>query len=277
MPRFVSELTQKINLGETETDVQDRFDKQTFSGSMVGTDRNPEGDCSVRVGEIVARLEALRDEKAVAGMARYGITASSVYGVSLPNLRAIAKDCGRAHDLAIELWKIPNRETRILAGMLADPERVSSGLMERWVVGLECWDICDQTCMNCFEKTALAYAKAVEWSRRDEEFVKRAGFVLMARLAVSDKSAADAKFEPFFPRIIEGAGDARNYVKKAVSWALRQIGKRNPQLHGKAVHAAESLARLDTRSARWIAADALRELRSEKVRARFEKRHRRGG
>lgn len=228
-----------------------------------------EGERSVPVDEIVARLEALQDEEAVAGMARYGITASSIYGVSLPNLRAIAKECGKDHDLALELWRIPNRETRILAGMVAEPERVDSALMEEWVVGLECWDICDQTCMNCFEKTALAYTKAVEWSRRDEEFVRRAGFVLMARLAVSDKSAEDARFEAFFPSILGGAEDERNYVKKAVSWALRQIGKRNPMLHGRAVEVAESLGGLESRSARWIAADVLRELRGEKVRARL--------
>ena len=226
-----------------------------------------------QVERIVARLEALRDDRAVEGMARYGITASSIYGVSLPNLRAIAREYGRDHGLALELWGIPNRETRILAGMLAEPGKVDSVLMEEWVVDLECWDICDQTCMNCFEKASLAYDKAAEWSRRSEEFVKRAGFVLMARLAVSDKGAEDRTFEAFLPYVLEGAGDERNYVKKAVSWALRQIGKRNLRLHGKAVEAAETIARIDSRGARWIAADALRELKSEQVRARLEKKH----
>jgi 3-methyladenine DNA glycosylase AlkD len=231
----------------------------------------------LQVDQIVARLEALQDERAVEGMARYGITASSIYGVSLPNLRAIAKECGRDHGMALELWRIPNRETRILAGMLADPGKMSSSLMEEWVLGLECWDICDQTCMNCFEKTSLAYTKAEEWSRRDEEFVKRAGYVLMARLAVSDKAAEDKKFEAFFPLIVDGAQDERNYVKKAVSWALRQIGKRNPRLSRMAVAEAESIGRLEARSARWVAADALRELRSEAVRVRLKRKHTRGG
>jgi 3-methyladenine DNA glycosylase AlkD len=231
----------------------------------------------LQVDQIVARLEALQDERAVEGMARYGITASSIYGVSLPNLRAIAKECGRDHGMALELWRIPNRETRILAGMLADPGKMSSSLMEEWVLGLECWDICDQTCMNCFEKTSLAYTKAEEWSRRDEEFVKRAGYVLMARLAVSDKAAEDKKFEAFFPLIVDGAQDERNYVKKAVSWALRQIGKRNPRLNRMAVAEAESIGRLEARSARWVAADALRELRSEAVRVRLKRKHTRGG
>lgn len=231
----------------------------------------------MQVDQIVARLEALQDERAVEGMARYGITASSIYGVSLPNLRAIAKECGRDHGMALELWRIPNRETRILAGMLADPGKMSSSLMEEWVLGLECWDICDQTCMNCFEKTSLAYTKAEEWSRRDEEFVKRAGYVLMARLAVSDKAAEDKKFEAFFPLIVDGAQDERNYVKKAVSWALRQIGKRNPRLSRMAVAEAESIGRLEARSARWVAADALRELRSEAVRVRLKRKHTRGG
>jgi 3-methyladenine DNA glycosylase AlkD len=231
----------------------------------------------LQVDQIVARLEALQDERAVEGMARYGITASSIYGVSLPNLRAIAKECGRDLGMALELWRIPNRETRILAGMLADPGKMSSSLMEEWVLGLECWDICDQTCMNCFEKTSLAYTKAEEWSRRDEEFVKRAGYVLMARLAVSDKAAEDKKFEAFFPLIVDGAQDERNYVKKAVSWALRQIGKRNPRLSRMAVAEAESIGRLEARSARWVAADALRELRSEAVRVRLKRKHTRGG
>ncbi len=226
----------------------------------------------MRIAEVLASLEACRDPRAAAGMARYGITSTVVYGVSIPRLRALAREIGRDHSLALGLWKIPGRETRILASLTAEPSAVNDRLMDEWVRDFDCWEVCDQVCMNLFEKTPRAYSKAEEWSLREEEFVKRAGFVLMARLAVCDKMAGDDAFVSFFPLIRRGAGDERNMVKKAVNWALRQIGKRSPSLNRRAVAEAEALQELESRSARWVAADALRELRSEAVQARLQKK-----
>ena len=141
--------------------------------------------------------------------------------------------------------------------------------MERWANDFDSWDVCDQCCMNLFKKTKFAYQKAVEWSSNDKEFVKRAAFVLMARLAVSHKQATDGQFEPFFPIIKREAGDNRNFVRKAVNWALRQIGKRNLNLNRRAIQTAEDIQRMDSRSARWIASDALRELTSQAVQQRL--------
>mgnify|MGYP000215224980 CR=1 FL=1 len=156
-------------------------------------------------------------------------------------------------------------ETRILASMTEQPEKVTEKQMEEWVKDFDYWEICDQCCMNLFEKTPFAYDKAVEWGQRDEEFVKRTGFVLMARLAVSDKKADDDVFEQFFPLIVRESCDSRNYVKKAVNWALRQIGKRNLYLHSKALETANEILSIDCPAARWIARDAIRELTGEKV------------
>lgn len=221
---------------------------------------------------IILRLESLQDPQAVAGMARFGITATSVYGVSMPMLRKLSKEIDTDHDLALRLWKNKNRETRILAGLTADPAQVTEKLMDEWALEFDSWEVCDQSCMNLFEKTRFAYDKASEWSFREEEFVKRAGYVLMARLAVSDKKAAIERFEAFFPHILRGADDDRNMVKKAVSWALRQIGKRNLVLNKKAISKAEKIRELDSRAAHWTAGDALRELKSEAVQKRLQKK-----
>jgi 3-methyladenine DNA glycosylase AlkD len=226
----------------------------------------------MQVNEIVKRLESLSDAKAVEGMARFGITAETVYGVSMPLLRALAKEIGIDHARALALWRIPNRETRIMAALTADREQVTEALMEEWVLDFDSWEVCDQTLLNLFDRTPFAPTKAVEWSFREEEFVKRAGYVLMARLATVDKKAADAVFQAFFPHMRRGAEDERNYVKKAVNWALRQIGKRNLSLNRKSIAEAEAILRLGSRSARWVANDALRELRSEAVQARLKKR-----
>lgn len=226
----------------------------------------------MRVDEIIKRLESLGDAKAVEGMARFGITAETVYGVSMPRLRALAKDIGIDHSHALALWQIPNREARILAALTADRQQVTETLMEGWVQDFDSWEVCDQTLLNLFDRTPFARTKAVEWSFRKEEFVKRAGYVLMARLATVDKKAEDAVYLAFFPHIRRGAEDERNFVKKAVNWALRQIGKRNLGLNRAAIGEAEAVLRLGTRAARWIANDALRELRSEAVQARLKKK-----
>ncbi len=202
-------------------------------------------------------------------MARYGITPQKTFGVSIPNLRKIAKEAGRNRNLAQKLWASDIRETRILAGMIDEPVGVTEHQMERWVKGFDYWEICDQCCMNLFEKTRFAYPKATEWSQREEEFVKRAGFVLMARLSVSDKRAEDRPFEKFFPFIKRESTDQRNFVKKAVNWALRQIGKRNLILNEKAIKVAEEIQKMDSKAAKWIATDAILELRSKEVQERL--------
>ncbi|MEE8402628.1 MAG: DNA alkylation repair protein [Candidatus Hydrothermarchaeaceae archaeon] len=222
--------------------------------------------------EIIEKLKSLSNPEAVEGMARFGINPENTYGVSIPNLRAIARDAGRGRQLAQKLWASGIHEARILASMVDEPGRVTEAQMERWVRDFDSWDVCDQCCMNLFEKTGFAYLKAVTWSKRNEEFVKRAGFVLMARLAVSDKKAEDERFVGFLPIIKREAGDDRNYVKKAVNWALRQIGKRNRELNRAAIETAKEIQRMDAKSAKWIASDAIRELESEAVQKRLQSR-----
>ncbi len=219
--------------------------------------------------EIIKELESLSNPENIAGMARFGIKSNKAYGVRMPELTRIAKETGKNHELAEELWRHGYTETKILACMIDDPQLVTEEQMERWVLKFNSWDVCDQCCMKLFRKTPYAYQKIEEWSMRDEEFVKRAAFTLIATLAVHDKKAADSKFEKFFPLIIRESGDERNFVKKAVNWALRQIGKRNLKLNRKSIKIAEEISQTNSRSARWIAKDALRELESEKVQERL--------
>jgi 3-methyladenine DNA glycosylase AlkD len=220
--------------------------------------------------DILDKLKALSDPKAVEGMARYGINPENTYGISIPNLRKIARETGKNHALAQELWASGIHEARILASMIDDPNMATEEQLESWVRDFDSWDVCDQCCMNLFTKTGLAYRKADEWSESDEEFVKRAGFVLMACLAVYDKKADDKQFEVFLPIIRREASDNRNFVKKAVNWALRQIGKRNANLNRKAIETAKEIQKMDSRSAKWIASDAIRELTSESVLKRLQ-------
>ena len=196
----------------------------------------------------------------MAGMTRYGMSPEGRLGVSIPALRRIARQVGKDHRLALHLWKTGIAEARILASMVDEPARVTEAQMDRWVRGFNSWDVCDQVCGNLFDKTPHAWAKAREWAKRDEEYVKRAGFALMAYLAWHDKAAPDSAFIRFFPSIRRGAADGRNFVKKAVSWALRNIGKRNPRLRAPALREARALHDLDSRAARWVGADVEREL-----------------
>jgi len=224
---------------------------------------------AARAADVIRRLEAKGDGANVAGMARFGIRPQTrVLGISMVALRRLARELGRDHALAGELWRSGIHEARLLATIVDEPTSVTEAQAERWVRTLDSWDICDQLCGNLLWRRPFAVAKAVEWSERDAEFVKRAGFALMASLAVHDKAAPDGTFERFLPVIRREATDDRNFVKKAVNWALRQIGKRNQRLREKAIAAAERIAKIDSRSARWIAADALRELRSGAVRSR---------
>ena len=222
--------------------------------------------------DIIQKLRTLSNSKAIEGMARFGITPQKTFGVSIPNLRKIAQEVGRNRNLAQKLWVSDIRETRILASMIDEPKKVTEKQMERWVKDFDYWEICDQCCMNLFEKTQFAYQKAEEWSQREEEFVKRAGYVLMARLAVSDKKAEDSQFEKIFPLIKRGSTDHRNFVKKAVNWALRQIGKRNLDLNKKAIKVAEEIQKIDLKTAKWISSDAIRELKSMPVQERLRKK-----
>ncbi len=193
-------------------------------------------------------------------MSRYGINVTNAFGTSMPQLRDMARKIGRNHQLALQLWNTGVHDARILASMVDDPAKVSLSQMEGWVAEFDSWDIVDGTCGNLFDKTPYAVRMAKEWSSRDEEYVKRASFVLMAELAVHDKQAANGTFLSFLPLIIRESSDERNFVKKAVNWALRQIGKRNAILNGAAIRTCERIQKIDSKSARWIASDALREL-----------------
>ena len=225
----------------------------------------------MELDEIINELEELSNPEDIDGMARFGITPQKSNAVRIPELRKIAKKAGKDHELAKNLWEMDYRETKILACMIEDPKLVTSEQMDNWVVEFDFWEICDQCCMNLFRKTSLSYQKIFEWSAREEEFVKRAAFTLIAVLAVHDKKAPDAKFEQFFPLIIKESTDNRNYVKKAVNWALRHIGKKNLHLNQKAIDIAQEIHEIDSKSARWIASDALRELKGEKVQKRLHK------
>ncbi|MHB9155222.1 MAG: DNA alkylation repair protein [Endomicrobiales bacterium] len=194
-------------------------------------------------------------------MARFGINPENTLGIPIPFLRALSRKTGKNQALSLALWKTGIHEARLLAAFIGEPSLVNEKQMEAWVKDFNSWDICDQVCSNLFDRTKFAYGKAKQWSRRKDEFVKRAGFVLMAALAVHDKKGGDAPFEGFLSLIQAAARDERNFVKKAVNWALRQIGKRNLSLNRKAIAAAEKIVKIDAKSARWIARDALRELK----------------
>ncbi len=207
-------------------------------------------------------------------MARFGINPKNTLGVSIPVIRSLAKKHRKNHELALELWKTGIHEARLLAGFVDDPARVSEAQMESWARDFDSWDVCDQVCSVLFDKTKFAWKKAVEWTKRKEEFVKRAGFVLMACLAVHDKKAGDAEFKKFLALIKQGSTDERNFVRKAVNWALRQIGKRNAALNAAAIKTARDVSKsnCDSKAARWIASDALRELESAAVQKRLDKK-----
>jgi 3-methyladenine DNA glycosylase AlkD len=236
-----------------------------------------------RVTYILAELRSMGSEKNRSGMARYGIKVENAFGVSVYQLRKIAKRLGNDHALALALWATGNHEARLLACFVDDPTAVTERQLEAWARDFDSWDICDQATTSLFDLTAHAWGKAVQWAARDEEWVKRAGFTLIAGLAVHDKSATDQAFCKLLPLIARGASDPRNFVKKAVNWALRNIGKRNRALNVAAIACAEKIRGAanrcaggerggdpETRSARWVARDALRELTSDKAQARLK-------
>ena len=220
---------------------------------------------------ILEQFERLKNPAAIAGQRRYGITATNGYGLTLPLIRGLARDIGRDHPLAIKIWGTEIHDARLLAPMIADPRLMTSEQMNSWVTGFDSWDVCDQCCSNLFCKTPCAVEKVFEWSGRNEEFVKRAAFALIAANSVHQKKMSDDVFLSFLPLIERESVDERNFVKKAVNWALRQIGKRNRNLHSEAVDCANRLLELPSRSARWIARDALAEFGKEIVQARFRR------
>jgi len=218
------------------------------------------------INEIINHLKKNSNPKDKEGMARFGIDVKYALGVKIPILRSLAKKIGKNHQLALDLWKSKIHEVRILASMIDEAGKVTEKQMEQWVKCFNSWDLCDQVCMNLFDKTKFAWEKALEWPKRKEEFVRRAGFSMMACLAWHDKKARDDNFLKFFPIIKQYSIDERNFVKKAVNWALRQVGKRNINLRKHAIKTAKEILsaswRNNPRPARWIANDALRELKN---------------
>jgi 3-methyladenine DNA glycosylase AlkD len=223
------------------------------------------------VKNVLDKLQSKAKPEQLTGMAKYGMTVEKRLGVSVPDMRKLAKELGRDHKLALDLWRTGIAEARILAAMVGDPDKLTEEQMEDWVKGINSWDVCDQVCMNLFEKNQLAWKKIIDWSERDEEFVKRTAFSLIACLAWHDKKASDDKFIESLPIIIREATDERNFVKKAVNWALRNIGKRNLNLNEAAINTAKEIQRLDSKAARWIAADAIRELESYAIQSRLKR------
>ena len=218
----------------------------------------------MNLNEVLSQLKKNSNPKDREGMARFGINPEYALGVKVPVLRDLAKKIGRKHELAQELWKTKIHEARILAGMIEEMDKVTEKQMEQWVNEFNSWDLCDQCCMNLFDKLPIAWKKAIEWAEREDEFVRRAGFAMMACLAVHDKKADDNAFVSFFPYIKKYSIDERNFVKKAVNWALRQIGKRNSILRKEAIKLAKEIQQMNSKSAKWIANDAIRELKTKK-------------
>jgi len=221
---------------------------------------------------VVSKLKSMADPRNVEGMARYGINPENCLGISVTQLREIAKPHRKDHELALELWETGIHEARLLAVLVDDKKKVTEEQMERWASDFDSWDVCDGCCLHLFGDTQYAWKKALEWSKRGEEYVKRAGYTMMAVLAVHDKKAEDGAFLKLLPIIKRASKDERNYVRKAVNWALRQIGKRNLALNKAAVETAEEILALDTKAARWIARDALRELKGAAVQTRLNER-----
>lgn len=223
------------------------------------------------VTDVMEKLAAHADSEQLDGMSRYGIITEKRLGVKVPQMRKIAKQTGKDHHLALALWDTGIAEAMIVASMVDIPAEVTETQMEAWVVDFNSWDVCDQVCMNLFDKTPLVWQKVQDWSQREEQYVKRAAYALIACLAWHDKHAPDENFIDFLPLIKTGASDERNYVKKAVSWALRNIGKRNSTLNAVALQTAHDLKEMDSKPARWIGSDAVRDLTSDATKRRLER------
>jgi len=221
--------------------------------------------------EIIKRLESLKNPKNVEGMARFGIRPKTkVFGIPIPETRKLAKQIGKNHELALKLWDSNIHEAQILAGYIEEPKKITEKQFEKWVKSFDSWDIVDQVCSSALDKTNFAQKKIFELANRKEEFVKRTAFTLICCLTVHDKKMPDKEFIKFFPLIKKASTDERNFVKKAVNWALRQIGKRNKNLNAKAIKLAKEIQMIDSKSAKWIANDAIRELTDKRVNIRIK-------
>jgi len=221
--------------------------------------------------EIIKKFEAMRNPKNVEGMARFGIRPKTrVLGIPIPETRKLAKQIGKNHELARKLWDSRIHEARILAGFIEEPAKITEKQFEKWVKGFDSWDVVDQVCSSCLDKTSFAVKKIFELAKRKEEFVKRTAFTLICCLTVHDKKMSDKEFTNFFPLIKKTAADERNFVKKAVNWALRQIGKRNKNLNKKAIVLAKEIQKINSKSARWIANNALAELTGAQIQKRLK-------
>ena len=220
--------------------------------------------------EVMGRLRVLARPGEIEGMARFGMTPDHRLGLSVPAMRQLAKEIGKDHALALQLWDTGIPDAQMVAAMIDRPQDVTEAQMEAWVADFNSWDVCDQVCGNLFEKTPFVWQKITAWAARDEEYVRRAAFAMIAGLAWHDKRVTDDQFIATFPLMKAAATDDRNFVKKAVNWALRNIGKRNAALNAAAIEAARDIGRIDSRAARWIAADALRELQSDAVQQRLQ-------
>ncbi len=223
---------------------------------------------------VIKELKRHADKNNLIGMTKFGINPDNAFGVRIPILRKLAKDIGKDHDLALKLWDTGFHEARILAAFIDDPKKVTIDQMDKWTHDFDSWDLCDQCTNKLFDKTPYAYDMIRKWESNEETFIRRAAFALLATMAVHDKKSPDTFFEEFFPVIIERADDDRNFVRKAVNWALRQIGKRSMYLNDKALETCGKIITRfpDSKSARWIASDAIKELKDEKTIARIRKK-----
>ena len=225
-----------------------------------------------KLDHILDQLHTLADKSNLPGMARFGIETGGRLGIPIPKLRIIAKETGKDHKLALALWDTAIPEARLLASMIDDPSLVTNEQMDAWVSEFNSWDICDGVCGNLFDKTPFAWEKIEDWAADESEFVRRAGYVMIACLASHDKIAPDGAFTALFPIITAGVKDPRNFVRKAVNWAIRGIGKRNLALNKAAITLSEEILTINDKTARWIARDALRELQSDKIQERLRKK-----
>jgi len=221
--------------------------------------------------QIMEKLKSMAKPENLEGMAKFGITGDKRLGISMPELRKLGKAIGKDHGIALKLWATGIQDAMILAALVDEPLQVTEEQAESWAKDIDAWDVCDQLCMNLFEKIPFAEKKIGEWSQREEEFVKRAAYDMIACIAWHDRDAPDKDMIKYFPVIKRGAADDRNYVKKAVSWALRHIGKRNLKLNQEALELAKEIKGIDSKAARWIASDVIRELESEAVQKRLRK------
>ncbi len=224
----------------------------------------------MKYSEIIKKLKSLSNPKNVVGMARFGLVSKKVLGIKKPVMDKMAKEIGKDTELALKLWASGIYEARVLAALIADPKIITDSQIEEWINDFDNWGVCDNACMNLFDKIPDVYQKAKKWAGEPKEFVRRTSFALMASLAVHDKKASDDEFKKFLPIIKKYSTDERNYVRKAVNWALRQIGKRNKNLNKEAIKVACEISKINTRASRWIAGDALRELTSAAVRKRLK-------